>query len=352
MQGPVYQVHKAARQAQPFSLELHHETVACQLVCEEVQLLQGVTPEEADHFLEILRTIIAATQMKRHGEFYSSFHATCTAIFGEQGLERRTQGSGMQQTVVAGGVEEREKLQQSKAGLRVQLMQWLMKCSDLANTMRPPGCFERWEDAVFEEFHREGEALVTHGIVRSAAQLPPGLDRRRGKRQQVQVDFLRDVVLPTFTLLEFCLHAAPGLRPEMATECRVLAYARLEDARSALAIEGSRQKMQRRRRAGILGVVSLILSAVIAVKCLRLWPLAMIDSRHIFFGSGDGATTVLSAFVGTFELRHVTAWFPPLWSVLCASLLAFPLHTFLQPSALSVEAMRIDASMRNSMWQS
>jgi len=294
VRGPAYQAHKAAKKAKPFSLELHHATVACQLVCEELRLLEGVTTEEADHFLEMMRAVIAATQMEKHGEFYANFHATCTAFLGGQFLEKKMEGSGMQQTV-AGGAVEREELdesvQQSRAGLRLQLMQWLMKCSDLANTMRPPGCFERWEDAIFEEFYDEGDALVTHGLVKNATQLPPRLDRR-STRLLVQVDFLRGVVLPTFKLLEHYLCAAPGLKPEMATECRVLVNARLKVACSAAAIESSRQKMQRRRRAGILGVLSSILVAVFAVKCLRPWPLAMIDARQVFSRGDGGATTM------------------------------------------------------------
>mmetsp|Transcript_67605 Transcript_67605/g.163507 ORF Transcript_67605/g.163507 Transcript_67605/m.163507 type:complete len:968 (-) Transcript_67605:375-3278(-) len=286
LDGPLHTAHTGASAApDTFTLERHHGLVAQRLLCEELGLARGLEPAEAHRFQKLVAEVIEATDLGRHQQLYTSF----------QGIATSTPDGGSQEQ-------------------QVQLMKWLMKCADLANTVRPPSCRICWENNAFEEFHLEGDALVANGL-RGLDELPAMNDRREGKREEASEVFFRSLVLPTFTLLEEYLRSAHGLKPDMATECTVMLRARL-----ALAVqdkEGLAHQRPRPRSSSLLRAAALLLVPLLLV--LRWSPLTMVvPGAH---GGGPAAGDVPA-------IMFVNAtWMPPIWSIICFVLLGFPLIT-------------------------
>lgn len=301
LNGPLQAAYTAARrssQAVPseFTLEWHHLVAAHQLLCEDMGLTRELEPAEASRFQALLTQVIESTDLARHKQLYDTFRGVVASSGSELGARKAGE-------VAASGSEPRE--------FQVQLMQWLMKCSDLANTVRPPSCRAFWEDSAFEEFHREGDTLLARGWAEQN-DLPAMHDRRQGKREEASEAFFESLALPTFTLLEEYMMNTPQLNAEMATECLALLRARL-----SMAVQDRKRRGQWRLRAGGATVLGAVL--LLAALLLKWSPLAFAGPSLGGASFGEGG-----APAPAFALADAM---PPLWGVICAGLLGFPLIT-------------------------
>jgi len=299
LDGPLHAAYVAARRASGavpdrFSLEWHHGVAACQLL-RTLKLTQGLEPADVQHFEALIVEVVGATDLSRHQELYNTFQATAEALW-----------------LVRGGQSQSRDHETEAQVFRLQAMQWLLKCADLANTMRPPMCQARWDNVAFEEFHCEGDELLARGLI-ATEELPPMHDRRDGKRQQVSEDFWQSIVLPTFELLREYLRAIPELKSEMATECLALARARLA------MVQGKKRRGHQGWRTGrpaLLGV------AIIMIPVLQLMRWSMFGlSMLVPHAKCPGASLEIDTAWVCVE------WRPPLWSLISIGLLCFPLVT-------------------------
>lgn len=340
-----------------FSLELHHETVAHSILVEDLGLLQALEPEEAQRFKSIVTAVIEATDLAQHGQLFKAFGEAADRLAGAPPEGKEPQS------------------EQEAAAVRLQAMQWLMKCSDLGNTIRPTESAARWDDAVYQEFHHEGDSLVEGGFS-DREDLQPNLDKRIGKRVRSSFGFYRFIVLPTYELLLRYMKAVPGMQLEVVESCVERLKMRMghaeemvkdSDSQSANAARtclrtvtswaGQRgepsflwdmAKMEEPPRRRRRKVAALVLLAIIGGVSLLARHPAHVDPGHhqdlLFIGgSKKQAQDDLAEGGGLFWMV------PPLWSWPCIFLLGFPFYALFKLRILVKDTPGSEQSPRKTV---
>lgn len=179
-------------------LESHHCALALATM-DELELLGGLSAENAGLVRSVVRDVIMATDMGHHAEILKD----CKVAF----KDLEDLGSKFFDVSPYGGDEE--------ARLLCQL---LIKGCDISNPCRPTAVAERWNTSCYEEFYAEGD------IDRSKdRKLNPLHDRHNNVICRSSVGFIGHVVTPIFKQLKSFLRNASkhpdgsGLDPKLAT---------------------------------------------------------------------------------------------------------------------------------------
>ncbi|KAJ3042903.1 High affinity cAMP-specific and IBMX-insensitive 3',5'-cyclic phosphodiesterase 9A [Rhizophlyctis rosea] len=77
-----------------------------------------------------------------------------------------------------------------------QLLQVIVKCSDISNEVRPKEVSEPWVDSLLEEFFTQSDAEKAQGLPTA-----PFMDRAKVTKASAQVGFIGFVLLPLFELV-------------------------------------------------------------------------------------------------------------------------------------------------------
>ncbi len=179
-------------------LESHHCALALATM-DELELLDGMSADEADLVRSVVRDVIMATDMGHHAEILKD----CKAAF--KGVENLS--SKFFEVSPYGGDEE--------ARLLCQL---LIKGCDISNPCRPAVVAERWNALCYEEFYAEGDIDR-----KKNRKLNPLHDRHNNMICRSSVGFIGFVVTPIFKQLKVFLRNAAkhpdgnGLEPKLAT---------------------------------------------------------------------------------------------------------------------------------------
>ncbi|XP_041037102.1 high affinity cGMP-specific 3',5'-cyclic phosphodiesterase 9A-like isoform X2 [Carcharodon carcharias] len=145
-------------------LENHHCAVAFQILSDpECNIFGNTDPELFNQIQEGITELILATDMDRHEEIMQEF-TQCVDNFEYQ----------------------------NKDHLR-SLKQMLIKCCDISNEVRPMEVSEPWVDCLLQEYFMQSEREKSEGLPVSSF-----MDRDRVTKPNVQVRFIKSVLLPMF----------------------------------------------------------------------------------------------------------------------------------------------------------
>eukprot|EP01134_Creolimax_fragrantissima_P001129 CFRG1129T1 len=148
-------------------LERHHLNAGLD-VLSGCNLLANMNSKDRAYATNVVRELVLATDMARHGEFMKEFDSLL-----EDGVDWSI-----------------------KDDTRLLILQLLMKCADINNSARPETSMERWACMVMDEFFNQGDA--EKGLMMEVSK---GFDRETTSIPTVQAGFIGICVQPLFEAL-------------------------------------------------------------------------------------------------------------------------------------------------------
>jgi 3',5'-cyclic-nucleotide phosphodiesterase len=146
-------------------LENHHCSQSFELMRNKnLDILQGLTPEQRKEVRETIIQMVLSTDMSQHAKIIGKF---------KNRLENDADFS-------------------SKDDVRLAL-QVAIKIADVSNPGRPPKLYLKWAVRIFDEFYQQGDAERNLGILVS-----PFMDRHKPALAKGQVAFINYIVAPMF----------------------------------------------------------------------------------------------------------------------------------------------------------
>lgn len=188
-------------------LENHHLAVFEKLV-EKHSLLANMDVEDTQRFRDVLRGMVLATDMARHGALMTRI-ATKLSEPAWHPL-RSTEGVDL-------------------------VLQIALKCADISNQARPWRVARKWNDAVYREFYHEGDLDK-----RSGRPVAPLLDRDKNVIARSTCGFIQFVVAPLYdsyvNIMQRCAVLDEEVDARAVEEC--LVFLRKNKARYERQVKG------------------------------------------------------------------------------------------------------------------
>ncbi|KAJ3085173.1 High affinity cAMP-specific and IBMX-insensitive 3',5'-cyclic phosphodiesterase 9A, partial [Quaeritorhiza haematococci] len=207
-------------------LENHHSAVLFTILREPDKNILSNLPEQV--YREVRKTVIRvilSTDMGKHGETMNQFKRVLDefsyenpehkALVCESGLVWG--GWGLRGFVERGG-EGVFGLRGGRLTIELwwflgrQLLQMVLKCSDISNEVRPTEVAEPWVDCLLQEFFTQSDHEKAQGLPTA-----PFMDREKVTKASAQVGFIQFVMIPLFELLAKLL---PGMETPIITPIR------------------------------------------------------------------------------------------------------------------------------------
>jgi len=160
-------------------LEKHHALRALGVMVDrDIGILEGLSSEQYYHFRSTISKIILATDMTRHREYVAHL---------QEFEERRAEDPAVEMD-------------------KQMAMEFMVKCADVSNVIKPTEVARRWALRITDEFFDQGDAERSMGMEISATG-----DRLTKSRVSLQTGFIDFLAAPLFTSLAASFPAARGL---------------------------------------------------------------------------------------------------------------------------------------------
>ena len=148
-------------------METHHCAIAISVISkEESNIFAALSTTEYSNMWTLIIRLILITDMAKHFEFLKQVNA----LLDEGPIDTEVYDN------------------------RVTLMQLILKCADISNVSRPFELADRWCDVLCEEFFRQGDLEMAHGMEYTS----PLNDREHLDKPKSQIGFYTFVCLPLF----------------------------------------------------------------------------------------------------------------------------------------------------------
>jgi len=165
-------------------LEKHHALRALGVMVDrDIGILEGLSSEQYYHFRSTISKIILATDMTRHREYVAHL---------QEFEERRAEDPAVEMD-------------------KQMAMEFMVKCADVSNVIKPTEVARRWALRITDEFFDQGDAERSMGMEISATG-----DRLTKSRVSLQTGFIDFLAAPLFTSLAAAFPAARGLDAPIA----------------------------------------------------------------------------------------------------------------------------------------
>lgn len=146
-------------------LERHHADEAKQILSRpDCDILVGLSAEDQQRALALLKKLILATDMALHQQFVTQFKEVLASGYDFNNQEHRE-----------------------------LVMLLMLKACDISNEARPLPVTELWVDCLLDEFFQQGDLERMEGLPVDAF-----MDRQKVERNSSQVGFIQFVSLPLF----------------------------------------------------------------------------------------------------------------------------------------------------------
>lgn len=158
-------------------METHHCSVSIDVLSKpQCNLFENLEPQDFKRMWTTIIQLILATDMSKHFEILKTFQQ----------------------------LKEDNKYTMDDNECRLLTMKMLLKCGDISNVSRPFELADKWCDVLCEEFFRQGDLEMAHGMEYTS----PNNDRAHLDKPKSQIGFYTFVCLPLF---EAMAQAAPEL---------------------------------------------------------------------------------------------------------------------------------------------
>merc|ERR1711976_587987 len=161
-------------------MEHHHISIMLSILSDSAHnIFEGLTEAQSRETWQDIISVILATD--------ASHHMTQMSRFKDEFAEHR------------GGYDAKKKKH------RRLLMAMLISWADTSNIVRPFKLAHKWAKLIAQEFFAEGDTEKSLGIT------PPAIfDREKMALSDMQIGFIRNVGIPSYTLLKNFLPALGG----------------------------------------------------------------------------------------------------------------------------------------------
>ncbi|OHT16501.1 3'5'-cyclic nucleotide phosphodiesterase family protein [Tritrichomonas foetus] len=150
-------------------METHHCTVAITVLSkEECNLFSELSGDQFKSMWTLIFQLILITDMAKHFDFLKQISADI----------------------------ENGPYDESVPENRLKMMQLILKCGDISNVSRPFELADKWCDVLCEEFFRQGDLEMAHGMEYTS----PLNDREHLDKPKSQIGFYTFVCLPLYQL--------------------------------------------------------------------------------------------------------------------------------------------------------
>ena len=159
-------------------METHHCAIAISVISkQETNVFSNLSTPEYSNMWTLIIRLILITDMAKHFDFLKQVN----------------------------GMLDEGPIDVEVPDNRIMLMQLILKCADISNVSRPFELADRWCDVLCEEFFRQGDLEMAHGMEYTS----PLNDREHLDKPKSQIGFYTFVCLPLF---ETAARAFPQLQ--------------------------------------------------------------------------------------------------------------------------------------------